>query len=47
MSGQKAVSSIKGSHGVSRSPDGDMGGKMDLFPRALRHLLCGLGAMVM
>ena len=47
VSGQKAVSSIKGSHGVSRSPDGDMGCKMDLFPRALRHLLCGLGAMVM
>lgn len=47
MSGQKAVSPIKGSHRVSWNPDGDMGCKTDLFPWALRHLLCGLGATVM
>jgi len=47
VSGQKAVSSIKRLYGVSRSPDGDMGCKMDLFPRELKHLRYGLGATVM
>lgn len=46
MSGQKAVPPIKGSHRVSWNPDGGMGCKTDLFPWALRHLLCGLEATV-